>query len=59
MWQTVPERRIGSSERSVTNSPTISAGHVELQSCANAFSSIYVLPLHASTLLIQNIRGAP
>jgi len=30
VWQTVLERRIGSSERSVANSPTMSARHVEL-----------------------------
>jgi len=31
MWQTVPERRTGSSERSVADSTTMSARHVELQ----------------------------
>jgi len=31
MWQTVPERRTGSSERSVANSTTMSARHVELR----------------------------
>jgi len=31
MSQTIPERRSGSSERSVANSPTMSARHIELQ----------------------------
>jgi len=31
LWQTVPERRTGSSERSVDNSPTMSPRNVELQ----------------------------